>query len=325
MLRIGNLNLDLPFFQAPLSGYSERPMRILARRFGAPLTFAGVMLDKISLHPKAVKKLRFQPGEDEHPIGAQILGSDPKSMAASAAAFQKLGYDVIDLNFACPAPKVLRRNRGGFLLTKPNLLIEIFKRVRDAVTCPVMIKLRTGFDYSDAAQEDFWRICELLSQHSVDALTIHGRTVLQKYRKSADWQTVAEVKSNFPNLTIIGSGDILNANAAIHRLKSSGVDGILIARGAIGNPWIFKDLTAMYQNRPLPLPPQLAEQGRIMLEHFEMTLQIREISKAVRYFRKFAAAYAKRHPDRKKVQMALLSAKTKNQVFDTIKAYYPIS
>ncbi len=113
MLKIGDITCDVPFFQASLSGYSDRAMRVIAKRYGAPLTLTGVMLDKLAVHPKAVKKMRFQPGIDEHPVGAQILGANPDTMAAAAAKFESIGYDLIDLNFACPAPKVLRRGRGG--------------------------------------------------------------------------------------------------------------------------------------------------------------------------------------------------------------------
>ena len=110
MLKLGNINLDMPFFQAPLSGYTDKAMRLLSRQFGAPLTFTGVMLDKTSLHRAAIKKPHFHPDENEHPVGAQILGTEPETMAKSAAVFEKIGYDLIDLNFACP--DTLRDSKG---------------------------------------------------------------------------------------------------------------------------------------------------------------------------------------------------------------------
>lgn len=322
MLKIGNISLDMPFMQASLSGYSDRPMRVLAWRFGSPLSFTGVFLDKNAVHLKAAKKLLFAPQEDEGPVAGQILGRNPATMAAAAAAFEQLGYPIIDLNFACPAPKVLRRGRGGALLQKPETAIEIFRQVRDRVACPVTIKLRTGFDSSEASREDFWRLCTLAAEGGVDALFVHGRTVKQKYRGRADWQTVAEVKRRFPDTTVIGSGDLLDAEAAVERLRSTGIDGVIIARGAIGNPWIFSELRAMLEGKPKPQPPTIAEQGRVMLEHFEMISQMREMIKAVRYFRKFSVNYCRRHPERKKAQMALLKARSKEEVQSAIKHFY---
>ena len=324
MFTLGGLKLDMPFFQAPLSGYSDHAMRILARNYGSPLTFSPVMLDKISLHPKAAKKLIFHVYDNEHPVGAQILGSNPETMAKSAAAFESIGYDLIDLNFACPAPKVLRRGRGGFLLQKPHTVMEIYRWVRQTVKCPVLMKLRAGFDKSQAAQEDFWEICEQAATENIEALVIHARTVTQRYRGKADWQIISQLKQKFPNTKIIGSGDILTAETAIERLKKSNVDGILIARGAIGNPWIFSELRALWQGKPKPPEPSIAEQGTVMLRHFEMICQTRPTRKAIPYFRKFLAGYCKRHPQRKIVQAKLMASRNKEQLLTKIKKWYDI-
>ena len=133
MLKIGNINLSVPFVQAPLSGYSDYAMRRLGLDFGVPMTFSGVMLAKSAAHPKLLRNPLFRPHDDEHPVGAQILSNDPATMAKAARALEGAGYDVIDLNFACPAPKVLRSRRGGYLLKEPETVIEIYRRVRDAV------------------------------------------------------------------------------------------------------------------------------------------------------------------------------------------------
>lgn len=324
-MKIGEIHLDVPFFQASLSGYTDWAMRILARQFGVPLTLTGVMLDKVSLHERAIKKMGLEAKDDEHPVGAQILGADPETMARSAAAFERIGYDLIDLNFACPAPKVLRRGRGGQLLTSPNTVIEIFQWVRQAVKCPVLMKLRIGFDGSDAGKEDFWQICERACTEGVDALAIHGRTVKQKYRGTADWQTLAEVKKQFPQTMIFGSGDLFDAETVAERIKNSGLDGVIIARGAIGNPWIFTQTRALLEGKPKPPAPDITEQGKIMLKHFEMIAQTRDIIKAVRFFRKFSVGYCKLHPQRKKVQADLLAAKDKLQLMAAIKNWYKVS
>ena len=312
----------MPFIQAPLSGYTDHPMRILAKRFGCPLTFTGVMLDKIALHHKALKKLKFQPMENEHPVGAQVLGDNPEIMAAAAEKFVEVGYDLIDLNFACPAPKVLRRARGGHLMRQPAIIRETFLRTREKVNCPVFMKIRIGYDRSEAANEDFWTICENAATDGVDMLAIHGRTVCQKYRGKADWSLITEVKKRFPNLIVFGSGDILSPETAVQRLNESDVDGVIVARGAIGNPWIFQEIRALWSGQDKPAPPSLTEQGQIMLEHFEMICSTRPDRKAIPYFRKFCVGYCKRHPQRKKTLIALMACKTKEAVINTITECY---
>jgi nifR3 family TIM-barrel protein len=322
MLKIGNIELDVPFYQAPLSGYSEWPMRVLAREFGCPLAFTGVLLDKIALHPKAVRKLKFQPDEDEHPVGAQILGANPETMAQAAAGFERVGFDIIDLNFACPAPKVLRRKRGGYQLNEPDIVIETIRRVREAVRCPVSMKLRAGFDSSAESIEKFWEICERAHREGIDAMTIHGRTVTRRYRGKADWRIGSEVKKRFADMTVFGSGDLLAPETIVHRIRTSGLDGVLIARGAIGNPWIFREARALLAGQDKPAAPSLAEQAEVMLRHFEMMLEVRPDRKAVPFFRKFAAGYCKRHPQRKQVLLAIMAAKTGDQLRATINEWY---
>jgi tRNA-dihydrouridine synthase B len=324
MLKLGSLQLDMPFVQAPLAGYTDWPMRILARRFGAPLTFTGVMLDQIALNRKAVKKKLFHFGDEPHPVGAQILGIDPHDMAEAAKVFVGLGFDLIDLNFACPAPKVVRKARGGSLLADPGCVMEIYKRVRGAVTCPVLMKLRVGIDHSQAAQEDFWRIVEEASEEGIDALVIHGRTVEQRYKGKADWDLLARIKQRFPKTTILGSGDLMDAATAMSRLTSSGLDGVIIARGAVGNPWIFAELKALCSGAAMPPAPAVEEQGMVMLDHFQMICRLKEPRKAVPYFRKFATGYTKRHPHRKMVHLALMAAKTADDVVRLIREHYGI-
>ncbi|TFG46525.1 MAG: tRNA-dihydrouridine synthase family protein, partial [Candidatus Brocadiia bacterium] len=229
MLKIGNINLDVPFFQSPLSGYSDYAMRRLALDFGAPLTFAGVMLAKSAAHPKVIVKPSFQPREDEHPVGAQILGEEPEIMVKAAKNLHGVGFDLIDINFACPAPKVLRRGRGGTLLNSPRLAVEIFQRVRESINCPLTVKLRIGYDSDTASKENFNEIVSGIIENGADAVVIHGRTVTKRYRGKADWDIIAEIKSRFPKATIIASGDVFDPQTAVDMMRSTGVDGFVVA------------------------------------------------------------------------------------------------
>ena len=322
MLKLGNLILSVPFIQAPLSGYSDYAMRRLGLDFGAPLTFSGVMLAKSAAHPKVLRKPAFMPHDDEHPVGAQILGNDPAMMARAARALQDAGYDIIDLNFACPVPKVVRRRRGGYLLKEPETVKQIYSRVREAVTCPVTMKLRTGFDSSRESYDNFHQIVFDAARQNIDALIVHARTVVQKFAGDVDWDLIAEIKHRFEGTTLIGSGDLFEPQTIVQRLKTAKVDGVLIARGAIGNPWIYKSLNAALTGMPAPTAPTLAEQDEVIRKHFEMICQIYGPIKAVRYFRKFLVHYCRLHPKRKQAQKALLAANNKTDLLIAVKRWY---
>ncbi len=321
-LTIGNLILDVPFFQASLSGYSDYAMRRMARRFGCPFTLTGVMLAKSMANPRVLRKKCFQPYEDEHPVGAQIMSRTPATMAKAARDLVAVGYDVIDLNFACPAPKVLRRRRGGAMLDEPDLVLDNLKAVQDAVTCPIMMKLRMGINHKPESQAKFQQIVEQSIEAGIDALVIHGRTVNDRYRGQANWDILAEIKRTYPHATIIGSGDIFDAQESLQRMQDTGIDGIVPARGAVGNPWIFRELRALCEDKPLPAPPTLAEQKETLLLNLDWVCQDYEEKRAVGYFRKFACNYARRHPQRKKVNLAIMSAKLRKEVEAVIETWY---
>jgi tRNA-dihydrouridine synthase B len=321
-LKLGSLRLDVPFFQASLSGYSDCAMRAMARRFGCPFVLADVMLDKSMIHPEVLAKACFRPGPDEHPVGAQILGKTPATMAKAASDLVAAGYDIIDLNFACPAPKVLRRGRGGALLDDPDAAIDILKAVRDAVRCPVLMKLRIGTNHTPRARDNFWQIVTRAAEEGADAFVIHGRTVSEMYHGKADWEILAEVKRRLPAATIIGSGDVFDPPAAVDLLKRTGLDGFVVARGAIGNPWIFRDLRCVWEGRPVPPPPELAEQRLIILEHLDRVLQGYPEQWGINYFRKFIIHYARRHPKRKQVLLSLLKVKTRPDLEAGIHTWY---
>ncbi len=318
MLKIGNIILDVPFFQASLSGYSDYAMRTIARDCGAPLVFAALMLAKSVIHPRVFNNPLFKPGADEHPIGAQLLGEDPEIMARAAKVAYNAGYDLIDLNIACPAPKVLRRKRGGFLLNEPDKVIQIYNAVRQAVDCPVTMKLRTSFD--NLSHDNFWDICSGAVAGKVDALIVHPRSVCQRFTGSADWRFLSQVKKQFPRTTIIGSGDLFSVDTIKNNMNNTGVDGAAIARGAIGNPWIFSQL----RDGDSFVAPTLEEQGTVMAKHFNLLCLLYGQKKAVKIFRKFVIGYCKLHPSRKKAQQALLSANNAEEFLAAVQQWYAL-
>jgi len=318
MLKIGNIELKMPIFQSAISGYTDRAMREMARRFGAELTFSGLMLDKSVTHRRMWLQPHYAIKDHEHPIGGQLLGGDPQKMVQAALTLQEKGYDLIDLNFACPAPKVIARKRGGYMLNQPERVIEIFQRVRQAIILPLMLKLRSSFFEGDQENEHLWRICEAAAVEGIDAVTIHGRSVKQRYRGTADWDIVTAVKQRLGQITLIGSGDLFTAQTVIDRLKNSGIDGAVIARGAIGNPWIFKQTRCLWEGNTAWREPDIDEQKDVLLQHFELVLELYPPKKAIPYFRKFLTGYCRRHPRRKTIQRLMLAAQTVEQLRQVI-------
>ncbi len=322
MLKIGNIKLDNPVIQAALSGYSDRAMRVLARKFGCELTFSGVILDSSACYEPLFEKPNYIIRDDEHPIGAQLLGTKPEKMAQAAKNLCRVGYDIIDLNFGCPVPKVIQKGRGGAMLQQPWRIMEIFGRVREAVSCPVMMKLRIGMDSSECSREDFWELCTKAANQGVDGLIVHGRTVEQRFRKTADWQIIKELKEKLPETTIIGSGDLFEPADIANKFRSSGADGVAIARGAIGRPWIFAQVRDVLEGKTEIFQPSIELQGKVILEHFEMLKELYDMRKCIGYFRKFMSQYSKSHTYIRKVRREFMLIKTEDALKQAIRKWY---
>src|SRR3954454_18440773 len=265
-LSIGPLRLDFAVVQAALSGYSDMPMRLIARRLGAPYTLCEVMLDKFILQLKPRRRNRhfLEVHEEEHPTGGQLMGADPEVFAPAALRLVDSGFDVIDINFGCPVKKVLGRCRGGFHLSQPLVALEIVSRVRDAVPAaiPVTVKMRRGIDDSADSRDKFFEIFEGAFDLGVAAITVHGRTVTQRYDGPSRWEFLRELKMIAGDRVVLGSGDLFSAQACLDMIHYTGVDGVTGARGAIGNPWIFSQARALAAGKTPPGPPALSRKRR---------------------------------------------------------------
>jgi nifR3 family TIM-barrel protein len=305
-LQIGSLRLDFPVVQAALSGYSDMPMRVIARRMGASYAICEVMLDKFiaELKPRRKNQHFFAIADEEHPVGGQIMGADPEQFGPAAVRLVENGFDVIDINFGCPVKKVLGRCRGGFHLGQPGVALEIVKRVRDAVPphVPVTVKMRRGIDESDESHENFYRIFDGAYELGVAAVTVHGRTVKQRYNGPSNWDFLREVKRHAGRRVILGSGDLFTAHHCLEMMSYTGVDGVTVARGAIGNPWIFRETRALSAGQPLPDPPTLAEQRAVIAEHYRLAAELYGADRCVPDMRKFAIKYAQLHPQHEQVR-----------------------
>jgi len=324
VLQIGSVQLDVPVVQAALAGYSDAPMRLIARRHGAPYALHEVVLDKVVLEPGKSGRQLFDVGDEDRPIGGQLMGTDPARLAEAAWRIADSGFDVVELNFACPVRKVLGRCRGGFLLSDPSTAIEIIRDVRAAVPAdiPVTLKMRRGTDDSPASARNFFRIFDGACEHGLAAVTVHGRTVAQRYVGPSDWGFLARVKRHAGDKTVLGSGDLFSAADVVRMREQTGVDGVTIARGCIGNPWIFREARALLSGRPLPDPPTVAEQGRIIREHFELSLAHHGEQRAHRIMRKFGIKYSELHPFAEKVRDAFVRCRSRADWLRVLDEWY---
>jgi len=312
MLKLGSLEIGFPVVQAALSGYSDLAMRRVARMHGAAYTLAEVVLDKTLLTRGKKQKAWTRIPPDDHPVGGQLLGADPEQLATAADLLVQAGYDCVDINFGCPVRKVLGRHRGGFLLGTPTRALQIVRAVLEAVggRRPVTVKMRRGMDESAESERDFFRILDGAFEAGVSAVTVHARTVRQRYEGRSDWGFLAKVKRYVGSATLLGSGDLFSAEDCTRMMADTGVDGVTVARGAIGNPWIFSDARALLAGRPLPPPPTVAEQGRTLAAHFAWSCELHGLRRAGRIMRKFGIKYSELHPCARQVREAFIGVRT---------------
>jgi nifR3 family TIM-barrel protein len=305
-LRLGPLQLDFPIVQAALSGYSDAPMRLTARRLGAPYTLCEVALDQfvLKLKPRPRNRHHFFIADEERPVGGQLMGADPADFGPAAVRLVAHGFDVIDINFGCPVRKVLGRCRGGFHLSQPEVALDIIRRVRDVVPdrIPVTVKMRRGIDDGEESREKFFAIFDGAYAAGVAAITVHGRTVEQRYDGPACWDFLRNLKAHAGDRTVLGSGDLFTAVDCLDMLRKTGVDGVTVARGAIGNPWIFREARALAAGLPLPDPPDLAEQREVIAEHYRLAEELYGAARCVADMRKFGIKYARLHPQHERVR-----------------------
>ena len=325
-LQIGPVAIGFPVVQAALSGYSDGPMRIVARRLGAPYTLAEVMIDRFLLNLKDRQRTRhhLQLADEEHPVGGQLMGSDPSHFGPAAQKLVEAGFDVIDINFGCPVKTAVGGCRGGFHLGQPDVALEIVSRVREAVPnrIPVTLKMRRGIDESLESRECFFRILDGAFTRGVAAITVHGRTVAQKYVGPSNWDFLREVKQHAGPQTILGSGDLFTAQACLDMLAYTGVDWVSVARGAIGNPWIFQQVQVLAAGSPFPWPP-ISEQRRVLQMHCDLCLASGDPASVVSTMRMFGIKFARMHPQHTEVRNAFAVARSLDEWGSVLQRWYP--
>jgi len=320
--RIGGVEVPFGVVLAPLAGYSDLPYREICRELGAPFCATEMMLDRCLLVKPHKPQFLSRTNENDHPIAGQIIGNEPQTMAAAAELLSRRGFDVIDLNFACPVHKALRRRRGGYMMTEPAAAVEITRAVIAAAgDTPVTLKLRRSFDEADRSHDAFWRIAEGAFDAGAAAICVHGRSVEVRYSGPADWGFIASVKQRFGDKTIVGSGDVLTPPDALAMLRQTGVDAVSVARGGLGNPWFFRQCMDLAASREM-YRPSAAEQKKVIADHFRRTAAFYGELRGTKMMRKFGIKYARMHPTPKKLRMAFVAVKTAADWFDVLEQFY---
>ena len=329
--RIGKLTFDAPFFQAGLAGYSDAAMRLVARKHGAPYAITEAMLDLFLINGgKGLKAAELD--ERDHPIAGQLMGSNPTEIALGAKVLVSLGYDVIDVNLACPVKKIRKKCRGGHLLQEPDEAIAILDAVRQAVpaSIPCTVKLRRGSDDSALAEANFHKIFQ---QGVIDCgyagATVHGRTVEQKYLGPSKWAFLAELTRTYraemdAGLAIFGSGDIWTARDVFRMIDETGVQAVSVARGCIGNPWVFTQARAILGGDAPggSLAPTVAQQRDVLLEHFHLSVGLHGEKQASMMMRKFGIKFSRHHPRSEEVAKSFIGVKSVADWRAVLDAFY---
>jgi len=297
-MQIGPIILPSPFCQAGLAGYSDRAMRLVARRRGCSYAVTEALLDVILCNGGEGLRKSIDINDEDHPVAGQVIGSEPETMARAAGILAEAGYDVIDLNFACPVKKIKNKARGGHMLLDVERAVRVMRAVRDRLGDRTLtVSLRRGYDDTSEAEDRFFRVLEVAWSLGFAAARVHARTVEQKYFGSARWPFLAVLKRRYPARTILGSGDVFTADDAVRMYRETGVDLVWIARGAIGNPWIFEHAARRLADPAAAIaPPTIAEQRDALAEHFQIAVQIHGESLAGRRMRKMGIKYSRFHP-----------------------------
>ena len=289
-LAIGALPLPSNLFLAPMAGITDLPVRLLARRFGAALCFTEMVSVNglVREGRKSFDLVRSLP--DDRPLGIQIFGDDPELMAEGAALVAGHG-DLIDINRGCPVRKVVGSGAGSALLRDPLRVAAIIRAVRRRVALPLSVKIRSGWQAGD---ENYRDIAAIAEAEGCDAVTLHPRTRSQMFSGSAAWEQIAEVKARL-TIPVIGSGDLFSPGDVVAMLAETGCDGVMLARGAMGNPWLFRETIRLLSGETVS-PPTPSERLDVTRFHFERLARVCGERVAVREMRKHVCWYAKGLP-----------------------------
>jgi nifR3 family TIM-barrel protein len=298
----GRIELPSNIFYAPLAGCTDLPFRQMAAAYRPGLFFCEMVKIEalIRRHPRTLRYLDYTP--EMHPIGAQICGSRPSIAAEAAKIIEEMGFDAIDLNCGCPVDKVTKDGSGSGLLKNPQKIGEIVHAIASAVKIPVSLKIRSGWNEQEINAVAVTQIAE---QAGACAIIVHGRTRAQGYRGTANRSIVRDCKAAARHILVIGNGDIFDGPGAEQMFAETNCDGILVARGTLGRPWIVEDIERHLSNRP-PADRTMQEVRRSLLDHFLLIQQYQSEKQAVMDMRRVGCWYLKAFHGAKPLRLQII-------------------
>ncbi|WP_293686312.1 tRNA dihydrouridine synthase DusB [uncultured Phascolarctobacterium sp.] len=316
-MQIGEIKLAAPLALAPMAGITDLPFRLICRRLGCGMTVSEMVSAKGLLYKnvKTTEMLRIDDGE--RPTAIQLFGSVPEELAEAARMVEASGADMIDFNMGCPVPKIVNNGEGSALMKQPQLAHDILAAMVKAVKIPVTVKFRAGWDDSNRNAVE---IAKAVEAAGVSAVAVHGRTRQQFYEGKADWGIIAEVKQAV-KVPVFGNGDIFTVEDGLRMLAETGVDGLMIGRGADGNPWIFRELAAVLRGEERPAAPSLQERLAQAAEHLDMLIDYKGEHISVKEMRRHISAYLKGLPHAAEFRGRFHKVDTREQFMELLAEY----
>ena len=290
-LKIGNVVLENPYILAPMAGVTDLPFRLLCREQGAGLLCMEMVSAKAIQYNNKNTKALLEIHPDERPVSLQLFGSEPDTI-------EELPFAILDINMGCPVPKIVRNGEGSALMKNPKLVYEIVSKTAKAIQKPVTVKIRKGFDDSCINAVE---IAKIIEDAGAAAVAVHGRTREQYYSGKADWDIIRQVKEAV-KIPVIGNGDVTSGESAIAMQEQTGCDGVMIGRGAQGNPWIFSNLLEYERTGKMPERPDKEELKKMILRHAKLQLEYKGEYLGIREMRKHVSWYTTGLPNSAKLR-----------------------
>lgn len=297
-LKIGNVELDNPYILAPMAGVTDLPFRLLCKEQGAGLLCMEMVSAKAIQYNNKNTKALLEIHPEEQPVSLQLFGSDPDVISEIAKRIEELPFSILDINMGCPVPKIVKNGEGSALMKNPKLVHEIVRKTARAIQKPVTVKIRKGFDDSCVNAVE---IAKIIEDAGGKAVAVHGRTREQYYSGKADWEIIRQVKETV-SIPVIGNGDVVSGESAVAIQKETGCDGVMIGRGAQGNPWIFSELLEYERTGEMPKRPGIERIKKMMLRHAQLQIQYKGEYLGIREMRKHVSWYTTGLPNSAKMR-----------------------